>query len=295
MFWRNWREAPKWGLFISGKISLGDRPTSERETGFDFETLGLTAGLDYSFSDRLIGGVALGYLDTATDLVDDGGTLDAQGYSLSTYGTYYAGDFYLEGVLSYGRNELDQVRNVDLPQPFQGQSRFIARGSADGQQLSFNLGVGYEAAFGATAVIGKGSLTWVDAEVDGFAERGAGPFNLRIGDQTIESLQSEARLDVTRAITVESWGMVLHPVLGLAYLHEFEDDSRLIRGSFVEDLTGNTFFVPTESPDRDFFRLSAGFTMAWIRGRSAFLLYDKDLDRTDLNVYTISLGLRLGL
>ena len=283
------------GFFITGKISIGDRPTSAREEGFDFETLGLTAGVDYSFTNRLIGGVAIGYLDTATDIVDDGGKLDAQGYSLSTYGTYYAGDFYLEGVLSYGRNDYDQVRNIDLPQPFQGQSRYVARGSAEGRQLSLNLGAGYEAAFGATTIIGKASVSWTDVEIDGFAEQGAGPFNLRLGDQALESLESQARLDLTRAITVTSWRMVLHPVLGLAYLHEFENDSRVIRGSFVEDQTGNTFDVPTDAPDRDYFRLSAGFTFAFIRGRTAFLLYDRDLDRDDLNVYTISLGLRLGL
>ncbi len=281
------------GLFVSGKISIGDRPTSEREAGFDFETLGLTAGLDYRFSEGLIGGLAVGYLDTDTETAGDGGRLDVRGYSLSAYGTYYAGDFFVEGVLGHGRNRYDQVRNVDLPQTFQGQSRFVARGSADGEQLSLSLGGGYEAAFGATAVGGFGRLTWVDAEIDALVERGAGPFNLRISDQTVESLQSEAGLDVAHAISL-SWA-VLSPTLRLSYLHEFRDDSRLIRGSFVEDATGVTFTVPTESPDRDFFKLSAGFTATFIRGRSAFLLYDRDLGREDLNVYAISLGLRLAL
>ncbi len=285
--------APRWGLFVNGRISLGDRPSTARETGFDFETLGLTAGADYRLSDRLVLGGALGYLDSDTDLVQDGGRLDASGYSLSAYGSYYRKNLYLDGVLSYGRNEYDLRRNIDLPQPFEGRQRYTALGSPDGSQLSASLGAGYDAQIRAWSLGGYGGLSWVDSEIDGYAEQGAGPFNLAIAGQDVESLLSEAGVELAYAAS-QSWG-VLRPTVRLSYLHEFEDDARLIRSRFVEDLTANEFVIPTEDPDRDYFNLTAGLTATLARGRTLYLIYDTDLGRQDLDVYTFTLGARFEL
>ncbi len=285
--------APRWGVFVTGRMSFGDRPTTTRETGFDFETLGLTAGADYRVSDRLVFGGAFGYLDSDTDLVQDGGRLDARGYSLSAYGSYYSGKFYLDGVLSYGRNEYDLRRNIDLPQPFRGQQRYTALGNPDGSQLSASLGAGYDAQIRAWSLGGYGGLSWVDSEIDGYAERGAGPFNLAVAGQDARSLLSEAGFELAYAAS-QSWG-VLRPTMRLSYLHEFEDDARLIRSRFVEDVTANEFVIPTEDPDRDYFNLTAGLTATMARGRTVYLIYDTDLERQDLDVHTFTLGLRFEL
>ena len=285
--------APRWGLFVNGRISLGDRPTTARETGFDFETLGLTAGVDYRLSDRVVIGGALGYLDTDTDLDRDGGRLDANGTSLSAYASYSRDSFYLDGVLSYGRNEYDLIRNIDLPQPFRGQQRFTALGSPDGSQLSASLGAGYDAQIKSFTLGGFGSLSWVDSTIDGYLERDAGPFNLVVAEQDVESLLSEAGIELAYAAS-RSWG-VLRPTLRLAYLHEFEDDARLIRALFAEDVTANEFAIPTEEPDRDYFNLTAGLTATLARGRTVYLIYDTDLERDDLDIYTFTFGARFEL
>ncbi len=290
---------PRWGLFLNGRISLGERPTTVRETGFDFETLGLTAGADYRLSGRLVLGGAVGYLDTSSDLDRDGGKLDARGYSLSAYGSYTREKLYLDGVLSYGRNRYDLVRNIDLPQPFQGRQRFIALGNPDGRQLSASLGAGYDTQIKlsgratAWSAGGYGSLSWVSSKIDRYTERDAGPFNLVIADQDIESLLSEAGVELAYAGSM-SWG-VLRPAVRLSYLHELEDDARLIRAHFADDLTANEFVVPTEEPDRDFFNLTAGLTATMARGRTVYLIYDTDLERDDLNVYTFTFGVRFEL
>ncbi len=281
------------GFFASGQISLGDRPTTPRETGFDFETLGLTVGVDYRLSDRFVLGAAAGYLDTDTDLVADGGSLDATGTSLSAYATYYVDKLYLDAVASYGRQDFDLVRHVDLPQPFQGRRRHSASGSPEGRQLSLSLGGGYDAQLRALSLGGFGRLSYVDAEIDGYVERGAGPFNLAVGAQDLESVLAEAGLEVAWAAS-RSWG-VLRPTARFAYLHEFEDDVRLIRSRFVEDVTATELLIPTERPDRDFFNLTAGVTALLPRGRTIYFIYDTDLARDDLDVHTFTLGLRLEL
>ncbi len=188
------------------------------------------------------------------------------------------------------------MRNIDLPQPFRGQQRFTALGSPDGDQVSVSLGGGYDAQIrrtsGATSwtVGGFGSLSWIDSDIDGYTERDAGPFNLVVAGQSVESLLSEAGLEVAYASS-QSWG-VLRPTLRLSWLHEFEDDARLIRALFAEDVTANEFVIPTEEPDRDFFNLTAGLTATMARGRTVYLIYETDLERDDLDVYTFTFGAR---
>ncbi len=281
------------GFFLSGRIAFGDRPRTAREEGFEAEVQALTAGLDYRVGERFVFGGALGYLDTEVDLDADGGGLDAEGYSLTGYWTYFRDAFYAEGTLAVARNDFAIERNIDLPVPFLGQTRLTATADPGGDQNGASLGAGYDRAAGAATFEGFARASWVDASVDGYVEAGAGPFNLAIREQDLESLLSELGGSFSWAASY-GWG-VLQPTLRAAWLHEFDDSSRLIRGRFVGDVQANEFIVPTDDPDRDFFNLSAGLTAVTPRGRSFFLTYDIDLERDDLDLWGLGFGVRLEL
>ena len=281
----------RFSVFASGRVDIGDRPGTELEAGFDLETLGLTLGVDYQAGPRLVIGGALGYVDTETEVAGDGGGIDVRGYSLSGFFTYFRERTWLDGILSYGRSDYEFLRNIDLPRPFQGQSRLAARAQPEGSQLAVEIGAGYDRSFGATSTSGFGRLSYIEADVDAFTERGAGPFGLALRRQQIESLLLEAGFEIVRASS-RSWG-VLQPVLRASVLHEFEDDSRVVLASFAADAGNNVFRLPTDRPDRDFFRLGAGLSATLARGRGLYLLYETDLERDDLSLYRLTGGLRL--
>lgn len=282
---------PRLGVFASGRVATAERDGTDREEGFEAGIEGLTVGADYRLTGDLILGGAVGYLTTDLDLLNDGGGLDADGYSLTAYGAWMREALYVEGVVGYGSTSFDLRRHVDLPVPFQGATRFVALGETDGTQWMANLGTGWEIAAGASSVELFGRASYVDAELDGYRERGGGPFDLEIRDQTLDSLLAEAGVSFGHAIS-RDWG-VLQPVVRAAALHEFGDDSRLIRGSFLGDVQQLEFLVPTEEPDRDFFNLGVGVTVTTYRGRSFYLFYDTDLARDDLEIGTFTLGARL--
>ncbi len=281
---------PRLGFFINGRVSMGDRGTTSNEEGFDVDAQGVTVGIDYRASDRFVFGGALGYLDTDLELVADGGGLDAEGTALAAYATYFREAFYLDWVVAFGENEYDVVRHVDLPIPFQGQSRWIARGSPDSSQFSLAMSGGYDRPVGAATLGFFGKASYVDADVDGYSETGGGPFNVFIREQDITSLLGEAGLEFLRSVS-RNWG-VMQPSVRLAYLHEFDDDTRLIRGGFLGDLSANEFVLATDPPDRDFFNLGAGLTFVFTKGRSCYVYYDTDLERDDLEIFTLSAGFR---
>ena len=51
----------------------GKRDNTAQTPGFDFDTAGLTAGIDYRYSDTFVFGLALGYNRNNTDITRDRG------------------------------------------------------------------------------------------------------------------------------------------------------------------------------------------------------------------------------
>lgn len=281
------------GLFLSGRVSSGDRETTFDEAGFEVDVLGLSAGLDVLLGSGGLLGVAAGYLDTDASFHDQAGELSGESWSLSAYGTVFRDDAYLELVLTAGRNDFLQTRGIDLATPFAGASRYLASAEVEGDQWGATLTAGCDRSFGALNVEGFARGSWVEASFDGYEERGAGPFDLGIAEHEAESLLGEAGVQLSWAASF-GWG-VLQPLLRASYLHEFEDDVRLIRGRFVEDVQALEFVVPTEQRDADFGNAGAGLTATFAGGRSIYVFYDRDLERDGLEMETLSFGLRLEL
>ena len=284
-------EISRWGFFASGSIASGERDPTRNETGFDFDTRGVTAGVDYALGQRLSLGAALGFLSTDSEFGRDRGELEVEGFSLSTFATYYRDSFFVDAALSYGSNDYSMTRVVNLPQPFRGQSRFVLSGDPGGDQLAFGLGLGADFTFGATSLTTFLRGSWVDSSIDAYSETGDGPVTLAISEQDLESLLGELGVELYYAKSL-SWG-VLQPQLRVAVLREFEDDSRVIRARFALDRDLNEFVIPTDRPDRSYFNVGLGATATFAHGRSFYVFYDRDLSREDLDRATFSLGLRL--
>jgi uncharacterized protein YhjY with autotransporter beta-barrel domain len=277
------------GLFINGVVGSGDRPDSERETGFDFDMSNLTLGLDYRVSDALVLGGALVYISSETDLAGSGGELDGDGVSLAGYGLYFPSEtWYLEGVLGFGQSDFESSRVIDFP-----GMRQVATAEPEGDNVLVALGFGRDSNFGSSTVglFGRGSL--LSGTIDAYQEHGAPGMQLAIGEQDLDSLLGQLGVEYSYAASA-SWGVFI-PKVRLSFNHEFRDDSRLITAAFVDDPQANSFLVPTEDPDRDYMTGGLGASAVFGRGKSAFVWYEQDFARDDLDIYVVSLGLRFEL
>lgn len=165
------------GAFASGNFTVGSQDnTGGGEPGLDFHTLGPTVGVDYRFTNNLIAGAAFGY--TAIDVSFDAnsGDLQAHGYSLSAYGTYYtASQFYIDSLLSFGWYDYPSRRNiVDDFVDRNGMPRFVnqgARGETDGSSFTFTLGGGDNFQHGSLTYGPVGRPHYTLADIDGYRER----------------------------------------------------------------------------------------------------------------------------
>ncbi|WP_316369377.1 autotransporter family protein [Candidatus Thiodiazotropha sp. CDECU1] len=284
----------RWGAFINGNVNFGEKDETQRETGFDFDTSGITLGLDYRFSDKFVAGGALGFSRYDSEYNDAAGNLEMDAWSLSAYGTYYQdNNIYIDALIQLGSNSYDTRRRISTA----GEPDQFGQGDTDGMEYAFNLSAGYEYRRDALILTPYGRLSYTSAEIDAYTEQASNPAAagfgsvLRIEDQELKSMVLVVGGNVS--YTISTANAVLMPQLRFEWEHEFEDDSRFINARFVNDPTSSLISIETDEADSDYFNLGIGLSAVFARGRSGYLFYETRLDQDDVTLHMINAGLRI--
>jgi outer membrane autotransporter protein len=134
-------------------------------------------------------------------------------------------------------------------------------------------------------------VDYINVNIDGFRENGAGIFDLSVGSQLVESLTTDfgARISYTVSTPIG----VLVPLLRLEWEHQYMGSSRLITGSLVADPLGTKFSVATSNPTRDYLNLGASISAQFKHGVSSFISFDTQLGRSNISTYSLNGGLRV--
>jgi outer membrane autotransporter protein len=293
------QEDEKWigsrlGGFLNGRINWGGKDETDKVSGYDFETFGLTAGIDYLLTKSSVLGGSVGYGTTDLDLDSDGGSIDINDWTFSVYGIHhFLEHLYLQGILSYGIADYDQERNVHYTLG-SATLKDTYEADFDGTQLSWSLGLGYDFTFDAWTIGISNRIDYTKAEVDSyqeeFKEGDGGGLNMVIEDNDQTSVLNV--LGVEASYTHSASFGVLVPKLRLDWEHEFEDDSRNIEARFAYDPGKNTFEFEDDSPDRNFFRMTPSVSIVLKHGLSAFLSYETVLGKDDHDEQSFYAGIR---
>ena len=278
---------PRFGIFINGTASFGDKDDTADELGFDFNTDGITVGGDYRIKDTLVAGGAVGIVDSDSDFNGSRGDVDTRGLSFLGYGTYYLSETsYLEAVVSFGRSEFENTRNLSI-----GPITSEVEGDTDGNEITISLGAGYDFARGPLSFSPYGKINYIRTEIDGYTEDTNTGLELVYKDQNADSLSTLLGGQLSYAIS-KPYGVFL-PTLRFDWTHEFRDDSRFITASFLNDPTQGQFKIKTDDPDRDYFLLGLGVAATFRDGRSAYFNYEYLLDHDNLDQESVAAGFRM--
>ncbi|MFB3104743.1 MAG: autotransporter outer membrane beta-barrel domain-containing protein, partial [Pseudomonadales bacterium] len=296
----------KLGGFINGTISSGEKDITTLEDGFDVDALGITAGVDYRFSDKFVFGGALGLtnldadIDTfgsSTNPVVNGGEVESDGFTLSGYGTYFISDkYYIDGIISLGSNDYDITRRIFYtPGPGVpgscttcGVVDGTATSDTDSDQVALSIGGGYQGGSGAATWGTFARLDYLKVEIDSFTEAGAGGLNLFVDDQEVKSLVSVIGTQASVAIS-RGFGVVV-PQGRFSWHHEFENDSRSIVTKYANDPFDTFFISTTDDPDEDFFVIGLGVSAVFKGGTQAFIFLESVLELEDVTNNVITIG-----
>jgi outer membrane autotransporter protein len=287
------------GAFINGSYSTGDRDDTVWTNEFDFDTYGLTGGVDYRFTDNLVFGLALSYHDVDADLDEkptvSGGIVDAYGWGGFLYGTWYADRFYVDALAGYAKTDYDTKRDIFIPNnndPTQNINE-TAKGSPDSDDYTVGIGAGYTLGSGALSYGPYARLTYYEVDIDDYQEKGAeaSGLNLKVDGQDWESLTTVLGAQVSYAIS-QNFGVIV-PQGQVGWVHEFENDSEEFTAVYVDDPRQNELRAETNDPDRDYFEVGLGVSAVFKGGTQAFIYYDTVLGFDDLTDHIVTVGGRM--
>jgi len=296
-------EAGRLGMFLNGGYGSGNKDLTPDEAAYDFTHKSVTAGVDYRFTDSLVGGVAIGYNKSNSDY-KGGGSLDDDGVTGSLFASWYGPKYYLDFIAGYGSLNFDSSRRVaytvtvsNPASPVKGTDSidYNARGSTDGSTYSAGLSAGYDFGNGAWRWGPTAAVSYVKANVNGYQEKGGTnpELNLLYKDQSAKSLQFQLGLDVAYTASV-SWG-VIAPYARAAYVAETENnrDSFYIfyaNDPFKTDQTRAT--VRSDKPDSSFFVWAVGLSSTFANGFSGFVDYQSVASLSSITYGEAAIGLR---
>lgn len=291
----------RWGFFATGTLGQGRRDGSVANSGFSFDTYGLTAGIDYRYSDRFVLGAALGYNQNSTDVNGDRGSMDVRGTSMSAYATYYWDQsFYADATLTHGRNRYDLERRIRYRVNTEAGETVInqvASASPDGSQTALAVSTGRDFQLRAWNFTPYLQATYTRIDFDGYRETlslpnapGAG-LGFQVDERRLKSLEGVLGARVAYAWST-AWG-VLTPHLQLEWLHEFEDQPENATMRFVHDPNGTPILVPSEPVDTGYANFGLGLSGVFGNGRSGFLYYERRAGQRDLSQDSLAAGVRI--
>jgi uncharacterized protein YhjY with autotransporter beta-barrel domain len=302
-----------WSWYLDGSFGFGDKAPTDLEDAFDFDGQEITTGLDYRFSAQVAAGAMLGYtqkeidFDSSQSVVDGG--IETDGLSVLAYGLWESDHAFVSGAIGYQQLTHDTNRRITYPSqnPLTPSTDSLATSSTDSSSILASLGTGYAMRWGAFSFEPGIDFAYTDSTVDGFIEESQDlspnanpndPFALKIGQQSIESLDAAVGFKVDYAFT-PAFG-VLVPYASARYHKEMLDDARRISARYadayallLEDIAGDpNFAVPTDEPDDDYFTLAGGVSIVLQSGIMGFLQYLEVLELDNYNDTVITGGVR---
>lgn len=207
---------------------------------------GLTLGADFARGTGWVLGGALGFA-TSKPGFEGGGNYRQEETVGSLYAGWSGGPWRANAIVSYGAIGYDVNREIHL-----GPATRTATASPDGSNLSAGLEGGYRFSAGRLVHGPFAGLLWQRAEIDAFAEDGAGSASLRYGAQKRNS--AAARLGWELAYDAGRF----QPYARLSLERELRDSQRELEAQLVTAPELPLFSMPVSAPKKDSATLLAG-------------------------------------
>jgi outer membrane autotransporter protein len=215
------------GVWLHGFGTWGDLSSDGNAGGGNFTDSGMSGGLEYQLNRKVLIGFAGGY--SSSDFSGDRwASGKADNIQFAGYGNYSSGNWYVDGVFSFGFLSTETQRHIDV-----GSIQQKAKGNYDGMVFSMSAEGGYAFHLGKVVDLQPFvGLNYTSLSQDGFNETGAGGNGLKVSSVEMDSLQGSLGLRLVANIEFKN-GMKLTPQLHAVFEHEFMDTGAEVTSSFI--------------------------------------------------------------
>jgi outer membrane autotransporter protein len=278
-------------LFVSSDYESFEKGVTRFEPGYDRDTWGGTVGADYSFGGKAIVGLAFNYSHADGTFSRHGGTFETTAYSPLLYGSVLpAPNFFVDLLAGYTRRDYTIARRYSFANSGVSIPVAVAHGDTNGNEFKTGVNAGYDFVAGRLTAGPRVGFNFRENHIDSYAERGDTGLELAYDKQHRTSFTSNVGAFASLAIST-GIGVVV-PQATLEWVHEFQDNQRVIYFHFVEDLGGTRLRFQTDTPDRDYFNAGAGVVLILPRGLSPFFNFRQFFGYRRQSSQTFTVGLR---
>ena len=212
--------------------------------GYDANSRGFALGADHKLNDNTVLGVAYSYVKTNVES-DNGNKTDVENNTLTAYGTWTEGNYFVDGGVSYGKGKNDSKRYI---------AGTTAKGNYDSDMIGLNVMGGYGFHFDHNILVEpRVTARYTNLSIDGFSEKGSSAA-LKTGDQRLEVGEIGAGVRVAGAFDLGKG--TLEPEFKLMGYHDLIADKSSTTSAFT--LGGNSFVATGATPARDSYEVGIG-------------------------------------
>ncbi|MEO6787077.1 MAG: autotransporter domain-containing protein, partial [Chthoniobacteraceae bacterium] len=269
----------RWGMWFTGSGEFTHVGSTTNAAGFNLDSGGVTAGVDYRFTDKFAAGISLGYMNTTASLANNG-KVDVDGGRVGAYATYFDRGFHVDASVSGGPNSYSTRRTTP--------NNTVATASPGGTEVNLLLATGYDWKVGSLTIGPTASFQYSNVQLDGFTETGTfAP--LSVIRKNADSMRTALGMKATYDLKVGR--AILRPEVRASWQHEFGDTSYSLTSTFAT-LGGSAFTVAGPETGRDSLLVGAGFSILLNDRLSIYAYYDGELLRTNYSSNNVSAGFR---
>ena len=238
----------------------------------DYSNGGLIGGIDYQFSEAMVGGLAINWISTNTNYTGidgPGGGSERDSYGATLYTGYAAGDLSVDALFNYSFSDYTMSRYLNLT-PGGGPEK--ATGINNSDEIYLSAGVSYDFNLGGLKLGPAVQANLVKVWMDGYSETGAldEDDNATYSAFDVTSLTTDIGAEGSYPIKAAA-GLITPRVYGF-WVHEFENDSSILSASVDQGLTPIQYI--TSAPDRNYMRLGVGVNMELQGGLEIYVDYE---------------------
>ena len=277
-----------WHVFAMGNYQNIDISDTANAAGGKDNSYDVTFGVDARVCDNLVLGLAFNGFRADVDL-NDGGEADVDGGKGSLFATWFQDDFHLDAAIGGGFNSYDNIKRASLG----GVTQYgvpvvgMAEGDTTGQEFDGLLSGGYDIKMDQFTLTPNAGLYYTALSIDGYTEHGSlAP--LKIDRLNANSLQSS--LGATLAYNTQIGDVPVRPELGVAWRHEFLDDTYSIDSRLASG-AGTSFSVDSTELGRDSVPVWLGVNVQATKNVGLHVVGEGTFFRENDKEYSVMIGL----
>jgi outer membrane autotransporter protein len=287
---------PLRGVFGTVMTGPSDRKVTRFQDGYEGDVSGLLGGYDREFG-KWVAGFTAEYWTQKGDFTG-GGDFETTSIGPTGYASLALDDKSdLAFYAGYNSVSNDRVRHARFAHVLSDNTVVIAqngRPAADFDADEFLAGAQctYRWSKSNVSLVPKIALDWKNTHFDDYRETETTDSGLALafhGDERT-SLLATIGVDASASLSTDFGVIVVAEHLNRK--HEFQDDQRTVRASFIDDPRNQVFRFQTEPPDRDYRQVGIDVILILQGGLQFYLGYEQIASHRYLETGTVSLGMR---